>query len=177
MPDVIKQLDRIIDTSLRLFAKDIHVRSWYAKEHDWVNYFAHQYLLQQCSTRGPLRDAGQICIEVGVPQPPNYQKPSVRRDLVIWPKCGDVAFGADSVPCKHPLAVLEWTVYRPKRKKKRAIFEKERQWLSDYCHWQPSVLGYAILVDAACSPKRLQCSRFFGPTQNDRWLELAFDSE
>lgn len=178
MSDVITKLDQIIEKSLRLLAKDIHVQGWYGKENDWVNYFAHKYLLPQRSNRGPLRDAGQICIEVSIPQPPSriYLKPSVRRDLVIWPKCGDVAFDAQWVPCKHPLAILEWTVLRPKRKKKKRIFEKERKWLRDYCRWQPSVLGYAILVDAACIPKNLQCSRFLGPTKDDQWLNLPFGS-
>lgn len=179
MMNQIREIDLIVERSLRQLAADNHVREWCAKENDWVNYFAHRHLLVQCSRRGPIKEPGQICIEVAVPQPPNrekYQKLSVRRDLVIWPRCGDAAFDTDYVPCKHPLAILEWTVYSGKTRKKKAVFEKERQWLRDYCRWQKSVLGYAILVEAESSPRRrLLCSRFLGHDQDRRWLELTLD--
>jgi hypothetical protein len=179
MSNRIRQLDQIIERSLRELAADTHVRRWRAKENDWVSYFAHRHLLGQCSPRGPLKEAGQICIEVAVPQPSDrqkYKKPSVRRDLVIWPECGDACFGDDWSPCKHPLAIVEWTVYhRPKHKKKKHIFEKERQWLRDYCKEQRSVLGYAILIDGTCDPRQLRCSRFLGLTEDHRWLEFTLN--
>jgi hypothetical protein len=74
-PKLIKEIDRIIDSSLRQLAADKHVHAWCAKERDWVNYFAHRYLIRECSSTGPLREPAQIAIEVGVPQPPNYNKP------------------------------------------------------------------------------------------------------
>lgn len=172
----------MVERSLERLAEDIHVRSWCAKENDWVNYFAHQYLIKACSKRGPLRKACQICIEVSVPQPEGYPRPSVRRDLVIWSKCGQTAFDGDCFkknwsPCNHPLAILEWTVHRPGRNKARRIFEKERQWLRDYCKENPKVLGYAILIDGRCFPRRLHCSRFLGLSEDRRWLELTLDRE
>ena|SRR5688572_4418134 len=184
MRGVIKELDRIVGSSLRQLAADTHVRSWCAKENDWVNYFAHRYLMGQVSKRGPLKEPTQICIEVSVPQPSNrlaYDRPSVRRDLVIWSECGQTAFDGDCFkanwsPCKHPLAILEWTVHRPGHKKSRAIFEKERQWLRDYCKENPSVLGYAILIDGTCSPRKLACNRFFGLNEDEDWLDLSLDS-
>ena len=179
MSNVIKQLDHIIQRSLRNLAADAHVQGWCGKENDWVNYFAHQHLLRQCLRRGPLKEAGQICIEVAVPQPSDrdkYQKLSVRRDLVIWAQCGDTCFGDDWSPSRHPLAILEWTVYhRAKHKKKKAIFEKERQWLRDYCQEQRSVLGYAILIDGTTVPRAMRCSRFLGFTEDSQWLEFTLD--
>jgi hypothetical protein len=50
---MIRELDRIIERSLRQLAEDTHAWSWRAKERDWVNYFAHRYLIGQC-TRGGL---------------------------------------------------------------------------------------------------------------------------
>lgn len=180
MPDVISQLDRIIKRSLRLLAQDPHLRRWCAKENDWVNYFAHRYLIGQRSQRGPLRDVGQICIEVSVPQPRGYQKPSVRRDLVIWSECGATAFDGDCFdrswdPSNHPIAILEWTVDRPGHCKSSVKVERERQWLRDYCQWQTSVLGYAIHVDGTCRPRTLCCSRFLGQTEDNKWLKLTLD--
>jgi hypothetical protein len=89
---MINKLDKIIERSLRRLAKDTHVRSWCAKENDWVSYFAHRYLLKECSPRAPLKEPTQLSIEVAVPQPQGYKRESVRRDLVIWPKCGDTCF-------------------------------------------------------------------------------------
>lgn len=181
----IAQLDRIIKRSLRQLAIDTHVGRWCAKENDWVNYFAHKYLMKKCSERGPLKNEGQICIEVSVPQPlprKKYPRPSVRRDLVIWSKSGETAFDGSCFakrwsPCKHPIAILEWTVHRPGHKKSGAIFEKERQWLLDYCKENQEVLGYAILIDGTCLPRTLQCNRFFGGAE-DKWptLQLAADA-
>lgn len=177
----VTQLDRIIKQSLRQLAEDKLVRSWCAKENDWVNYFVHRYLVQQCSQRGPLKTC-QIGIEVSVPQPSDrktYPKPSVRRDLVIWSKCGDTAFDGDCFKknwsaCKHPLAILEWTVDRPGHRKPRIVFERERQWLRDYCQENRSVLGYAILIEGTCPPRKLRCHRFFGSDEIE-WPELFLD--
>jgi hypothetical protein len=68
---LVAEIDRIVDLSLRQLAADTHVCSWRAKERDWVNYFAHRYLIGYCADGGILRDPTQIGIEVGVPQPRN----------------------------------------------------------------------------------------------------------
>src|SRR5215211_258366 len=157
------KLDQIIKRSLRKLAEDAHVRSWCAKEHDWVSYFAHHYLLVECSPGGPLKKPGQIGIDVAVPQPPGLrvnQKQSVGRDLVIWPNCGDTCFDVDWKASKHPLAILEWKVHRPKHPNRKV--EAERNWLRAYCKWQPSVIGYAIEINGRCSPATLGCTRFVG---------------
>src|SRR5687768_13965588 len=126
-------LDRIIEGSLRKLAADTHVFNWRAKERDWVNYFAHHYLIGQCSTDGPLKEPGQIGIEVGVPQPGGYAKRSVSRDLVIWSTCGDTCFDHNWNPSKHPLAILEWKVHRPNHRNPKV--NNERAWLRAYSQW------------------------------------------
>jgi hypothetical protein len=172
---VIGNLDQIIERSLRKLAEDTHVLGWCAKEHDWVNYFAHRYLLLECSPRGPLKEPAQICIEVAVPQPPGYPKQSVCRDLVIWPMCGDTCFDVKWRAFKHPLAILEWTVHRPRHRKPKRKVDGERAWLKAYGVWQPSVLTYAIEIDGRCSPTRLVCTRFLGLTENKQWLDLMLE--
>lgn len=163
------EIDELIHTSLSQLAADTHVRHWRAKERDWVNYFAHRYLLEQCRIDGPLRHAAQIGIEVAVPQPPGYIKPTVSRDLVIWPEIGGTCWTPDGNPCRHPLAILEWKVHRRGHLNRNVI--KERAWLRAYCQWQPSVIAYAVEVLGHKPECPLKCTRFFGQ-QEDIWLNL-----
>src|SRR5689334_7346315 len=122
---MIEKIDQIIDHSLRQLARDKHILTWRAGERNWVNYFAHRHLLAQLSDDGPLTDAAQICIEVGVPQPPGYIKLAVCRDLVIWPNGGDTLHDRDWTPRKHPLAILEWKVHRPGKRNRKVNHERE----------------------------------------------------
>jgi hypothetical protein len=173
----IKEIDRIVDSSLRQLAADKHVHAWCAKERDWVNYFAHRYLIKKCSKTGPLKKPWQIGIEVGVPQPPPYNKPSVSRDLVIWPDPGDTCWKGNRIdrpwaPAHHPLAILEWKVHRFKHPNR--MVTHEREWLEAYCQKNKSVLAYAIEIDGRCSPRTMVCTRFYGNAKPSRWLELSF---
>ena len=167
---MIRRIDKIIERSLRRFAKDTLLSTWCAKERDWVNYYAHRYLMEECSRAGPLKEPGQICIEVRIPQPPQYKKLGVCRDLVIWPNVGDTCFTPDWKPGKHPLAVIEWKVHRPRHRNRQV--DHEREWLRAYCRWQPSVLAYAIEVDGTCLPTTIVCTRFIGFSENRDWLRL-----
>ena len=178
-PDLISEIDRIVNSCLRQLVADTHVHAWCAKERDWVNYFAHRYLIRECSSIGPLREAAQIAIEVGVAQPlnPQYNRPTVSRDLVIWPAPGDTCWkgnyiGGPWVPTHHPLAILEWKVHRLKHPNRKV--PHERDWLQAYCQENQSVLAYAIEIDGRCSPRTLVCTRFLGRTEPKRWLELTF---
>jgi len=67
--DIIGALDRLIERCLRDLVADTHLLNWRAKERDWVNYFAHRYLIAHCCPDGPLKEPAQIGIEVAVPQP------------------------------------------------------------------------------------------------------------
>src|SRR2546430_3500408 len=84
----IEKIDALIEDSLAALAADPHVKRWQAKENNWVNYFVMRHLLQSCRLDGVISHAAQIGIEVGVPQPSEYKKTSVRRDVVIWPAVG-----------------------------------------------------------------------------------------
>jgi hypothetical protein len=112
-------LDAIIANSLQQFAQDALACDWRGKEQDWVNRYAHQYLLNHCSPDGPLRDPGQLEIEVVVPQPPGYAAPAVRRDLVIWTEPGSSCWGPCWDAVHHPICVLEWKVHRPKHRNRQ----------------------------------------------------------
>jgi len=163
-------IDNLIERSLKELAQDGHLTSWYGKERDWVNYFTHRHLMPQCSSSSPVKDWAQICIEVSVPQPPGYNKPSVCRDIVIWHTPGDTCFTPDGRPNQHPLALIEWKVHRQGRR--NPDVSHERQWLRAYCGWQPAVFGYAVEVEIGVRAATLTCCSFLAG--NERVL-CAFE--
>jgi hypothetical protein len=167
-------IDDVISTSLRQLAADPHVRGWSAKERNWVNYFAHGFLLQQCKPDGVLRHPTQITIEVGVPQPPGYRKPTTHRDLVIWSQPGATCWSQNWAPVCHPLAIIEWKVHRPNHRNVEVL--KERTWLRKYCAWEPATVAYAVEIDWNPQSFTLSCSRFQGTSEQPRWLELSAGS-
>lgn len=165
-------LDHILESSLRALWKDPHVQTWRAKEHDWVSYYAHRHLVRRCRAGTPFFDFAQVVLEGGVPQPPGYyDKPAVRRDVVIWRQPGATCWGGDWQPLRHPLAIVEWKVHRPGHR--NPGLSKERTWLQRYCEWQPRVTAYAVEVDGTGISPTLTCTRFKGKAQNDRWLCLG----
>ncbi len=170
---VVRELDRIVERSLRQLAADTHVWNWSAKEHEWVSYYTFHYLVAQCSPAGPFKEIAQLGIEVAVPQPKPYAKQSVRRDLVIWRERGETCFGEDWTACRHPLAILEWKVHRPGHSNRRV--NKEREWLRAYCQWQPGVVAYAIEIDGRRSPITIICTRFLGSSEDHAWLQLTLE--
>ena len=164
-------IEHIISASLRELAADSHARSWQAKEHDWVNYYAHRFLLAHVAPKSVLRDASQVAIEVAVPQPPGYDRPAVNRDLVIWSAGGDTAWDSEHHPSRHPLALIEWKVHRVKHR--NPDVRKEREWLRQYCRWQPQVLAYAVEIDGTKKPATLTCARFQGSDEQADWLRFT----
>jgi hypothetical protein len=130
-------------------------------------------LIKYCNSAGPLYDAGQVGIEVAVPQPEGYKKSAVRRDLVIWEKSASTCWDSQWKPVNHPLAILEWKVRRPGHRNREV--RQEREWLRRYCMWQPSVVAYAIEIDTATKPFLLSCARFRGQSEEKSWLILKSD--
>jgi hypothetical protein len=163
-------IDEVMSTCLTQLAADPHVRGWSAKERNWVNYFAHGFLLQQCRPDGVFRHPTQIAIEVGVPQPPGYTKPTTHRDLVIWSEPGSTCWSPTWAPVCHPLAIVEWKVHRPGRRNVEVL--KERAWLRAYCAWVPATVAYAIEVEWSPETFTVTCSRFQGTTEVADWLLL-----
>lgn len=164
------EVDRLVRKSFCQLAADPHVLKWSAKEHDWVSYFAFRFLLAECREDGPLKNPAQIGIEVCVPQPPGYPKPTVCRDLIIWADVGTTCWDRNWTPCQHPLAIIEWKVHRPGRRNRDV--QTEREWLRRYCEWQPHVLGYAIEIDGTKSHTSLTCARYLGIDIDTNWLSL-----
>lgn len=152
-------MNNLVERALRGLAEDGHVGRWYGRERDWVNYFARRHLIPRCSSSSAIKDGAQVCIEVPVPQPPGYKKPSVCRDLVIWHVPGGTCFTREG-PTEHPLAILEWKVHRPGSPNRDVAHE--RAWLRAYSEWQPSVFCYAVEVKIGPSAAKLTCSAFLG---------------
>ena len=159
----LSQIDNIISFSLQNLAKDKHVRNWCAKERDWVNYYAHNFLFVQCSSSTVIKHIAQIGIEVSVPQPPGYTKPTVPRDIVIWPRAGMTCWNEKWEAIQHPLAIIEWKVHRIGRRNMKV--NHERSWLRTYCKWKPSVVAYAIEVNADRPGCPIHCTRFLNKTE------------
>lgn len=167
MTATVDALDEIVSDSLTAFVADVLHSGWRGKEHDWVNRYAHAYLLPCCTPTGPLREASQLGIEVGVPQPPGYEKGATRRDLVIWPSGRYSCWRADWKPVYHPIALFEWKVHRVGRPKSEQ--PHEREWLRRYSAWQAGPVAYAVEIDLLPSASTLTCTRFHAGTELLNW--------
>ena len=165
----VEATDSLVKKALISLAADRHVSTWRAKEHNWVNYFVFRHLLPRCKRSGV--DPAQLAIEMPVPQPNGeglrYTTKTVRRDIVIWPTAGCTCWDDDWHPTCHPLAILEWKVHRPKRRNR----DDQIEWLKDYCHWKPSVIGYGVEVHLDRDPMAITCCRFLGDESEEDWLE------
>lgn len=168
-----RAVDAAIRSSLCSLAADPFVHGWYAKEHNWVSYFVFRHLLQECKPDGVLRDPAQIGIEVNVPQPPGYTRPTVCRDIVIWPEAGMTCWEAAWSPSAHPLAIIEWKTHREGRRNRDV--KNERAWLRAYCKWQPTVVGYAVAVGVESAAVKLACTRYCGE-EEVQWLSDRYAS-
>jgi hypothetical protein len=163
-------IDSLIEQSLAALAADKHVQGWLAKEHDWVSYFAMQHLIPHCHPDGVLAYPAQIAIEGSVAQPPGYAKSAVRRDLVIWPSVGMTCWSGEQwIPSRHPLAIMEFKVHRPRARNRQV--DHEREWLRKYCALNPTVLAYAVTIDGSKQPTTITCDRFLGSDEQSNWLK------
>ena len=153
-------VDTIVRRSLYSLAADPFVYGWYAKERNWVSYFVFRHLLEECGPDGVLRDPAQIGIEVNVPQPPGYARPTVCRDIVIWPEAGMTCWETEWSPTAHPLAIIEWKTHREHHRNRDV--KSERAWLRAYSKWQPTVVSYAVAVEVGKYGVSLTCTRYFG---------------
>jgi len=162
--------DELIVQSLSLFAADMLDSDWCGKEPGWVSLFTFNYLLAQCSPTGPLQEPGQLGVEIDVGQPPGYKSVSVRRNIVIWPQPRMSCWGKEWKPQHHPLAILEWKVYRTARRNNEK--PREWEWLRDYSRWQSHSVAYAIEIDIYSSPATLMCCRFHAGSEQPDWLHF-----
>jgi hypothetical protein len=168
---VVSEIDALLTSALTAFAADALGSRWCGKEHEWVNRFAHSYLLKHCAPNAVLHDPGQLTIEVGVPQPPGYTKSGTRRDLVIWESLTPTCWNEEWVAVHHPIAIVEWKVHRPKRRNRDVL--SERDWLRRYTEWQRDPVAYAVAIDLECTPESLVCSRFHAGDEQPEWLRIT----
>lgn len=114
-----------------VFLKD---SDWHGRENEIVNLFAHRFLANQISPRGPLRSLRQVGIEVAVRQVAGSKKDFVRKDLVIWPAEDMTVWIGKGVPC----VVMEW-----KRDDSNKC-GKDVGWLRNFCSKYPDTLGVSV---------------------------------
>jgi hypothetical protein len=164
-------IDALIRSALGALVEDSHVKDWWAKENNWVSYFAFKYLVDHCRRFGI--DPAQIGVEVSVPQAPGRKTRGVRKDIVIWPKPGMTCWLEGWKAGCHPTAIMEWKVHRPFRR--NPLVHLERKWLKDYCKKNRAVLAYAVEVDGTQQPLSMKCWRFFGRQSTEKpWREFEW---
>ena len=170
-PRGIRQLDGLVRETLTEFSEDLDHRPWCGKEHDFVNRYAHGFLLKRCSPKLPLKHATQIGIEVGVAQPKRFLRKAARKDLVIWPKPWMSCWNSSWEPTNHPIAVLEWKV-RLKSKNLRCDHHDEA-WLSAFARAHPDFVGYSVTLNRTrLVAPRMCVARFYGRDIEHEWLTL-----
>lgn len=129
--------ERIIDGSLRSLGAFLAEGTWYGRENEVINLFAHRFLMETLG-KGPLKDPSQIGIEVAVRQIPREgAKELVRKDLVLWNRQLETVWES-GVAKNIPAAILEW------KTGKAAKCDADIKWLLDFTRIYPDVLAYSI---------------------------------
>jgi hypothetical protein len=150
-------LDSMLVQAFGAFEAWLLESGWTGKENDCVNLFAHGFLFPLIGPGAAVTDFTQVCIEVGVPQPPGWgTKPSCRRDLVIWDAPRAVAWSPTWEPVRRPAAIVEWKARQDR------LDEYDVGWLKAYARRYPGFLGYAVTVDFAARDRRLIVARVTG---------------
>jgi hypothetical protein len=148
-------LDALLREAFQDFEAWLLDTAWRGKEHDCVNVFAHKFLAGLVRPEGPIFDLTQVGIEVGVPQPHNCgERPSARKDLVIWAQPGTVAWGADWKAVNVPATIIEWKAPR-KKGRTPPIHPYDREWLQKYSLHYPNFVGYCATVDFSATDRRV----------------------
>lgn len=129
----------IIETSLDRFGEFIKDSSWFGRENEAVNLFAHRFLPLEMGEDSPFFSLEQIGIEVAVsqvaPNPkPFGRKKLVRKELVLW---NDGAHNPWHQSRPAPAAVIEWKVERA------SPFQGDVEWLCRFTERFPETIGYA----------------------------------
>lgn len=121
-----------IEGALHDLGQFLRSSSWYGRENELVNLFAHSFLIE----RGV--HASRIGIEVAVKQLERTGgKALVRKDLVLWNNPQETVW-TDGVASNDPAAVIEFKV-NDNRKCRGDV-----EWLCGYTKLYPSVVGYSV---------------------------------
>jgi len=81
-----RRIDRFLNKVLEEFSLRLKSNEWRGKEHDYINLFAHKFLIEKIEPGAAIEYPTQIGIECGVLQPKKFIKKTARKDLVIWKK-------------------------------------------------------------------------------------------
>ena len=134
---------------------------WRGKEHDCVNLFVHRFIYSRVHSTGPLSDYTQVCIEVGVPQPPSIGiKPATRKDMVIWDAPAATTWDSQWRPVRRPKAIVEWKARR-KKTGLPVLFPYDIDWLRRYSLMFPEFTGYCATVDFTSTSRRVATAHIF----------------
>lgn len=141
-----RRIDRFLNEALEEFAIWLKANEWRGKEHDCVNLFAHQFLIDKIEPSAAIEYATQIGIECGVQQPKKFANKAARKDLVIWKKPLQNSWSEDWEAVNTPIAVMEWKLSRTKFPK--TIFDAhDEDWISSYTEEHSDRFGYVVSVD------------------------------
>jgi hypothetical protein len=171
-PGSVRKLDRLVRETLTDFSDHLDHHEWCGKEHDFVNLYAHGFLVQRCSVRSILTHPTQIGIEVGVAQPKGFLRAAARKDLVIWPKPWMSCWDSSWKPANHPIAVLEWKV--KVNAKVLRCHPHDEAWLAAYARRHPDFVGYGVTLNRTRRPsaQNLCVTRFYRQEIDPNWLTL-----
>ncbi len=167
---LISQVDAVIRETLLEFLGGLHACDWRGKENDFINRYAHGFLLQRCSQESFLYHPTQIGIEVAVPQPPGIGiKPAVKKDLVIWPRAWMSCWDASWRPLNKPLTVLEWKVVRGRGS--GGGDAHDHNWLTAFSSFEPRFVGFSVILSVLPTAKpHLTVRRYQGGKSVLDWL-------
>lgn len=153
-------MNTLIKSSLTQFAGWLAESDWIGKEHDCVNLFVMKFLMPLVGPDAPIKQFSQIRIEGGVAQPSGYNRPSARKDIVIWPGPLDVTWDSEFNAIHAPSVILEWKVKRIGSGKKPLPFDDhDRQWLVGYTKEYPETTGYLVSVDFRGSNRQVRFAK------------------
>jgi len=152
----------------------------FARERELVSAFVFAHLLPTLAPDRPLREPGQIGIEVAVPQrrdrPHRRRDPDVCKDVVLWDQAGMTCWDGDGRAVHLPRAVIEWKSINRKdaaaisRRKRREEHPADVDWLRWFVQQAPGLEGYAVLADLSVAPRTLQVHRVTAAAEYPSWF-------
>lgn len=128
-----------IEAALRDLGGFLQESAWEGRENEFVNLFAHAFLLHP--KQGGAIQPGQIGIEVAVRQlrveDDKTMKKVVRKDLVLWNRPNETLW-LKGEAVNDPAAVIEFKVNDHRK------CSENVEWLRAFTARFPSVLGYSV---------------------------------
>ena len=145
--DRIERLDTLIESSLRMFVRQVEEFSWAGRENEAVSLFAFGCLLRHM---GPKR------------------KRLVCKDLVLWPEPGMTCSGPSRARGMAPAAILEWkraTAVAP-----RLYSEADLEWLGEFSREYRDTVGYAVTLGRHGEKPIVRCARVVNGRLKVNWV-------